>query len=67
MKITRRPTDPQVWEFHQLSAEEQDAVTRFVADAGHGTVVNPYSPIAISFTDPAVIDAFTRRFGQFME
>jgi len=67
MKITRRPTDPQTWEFHDLTSQEQDEVTRFVDQSGHGTLVNPYSPIAIAFTDRAVIDAFIARFGKYIE
>lgn len=67
MKITRRPTDPLTWEFHDLTPEEQDELTRFVEQSGDGRVVNPYSPIAIAFTDPSVVAAFVDRFGQFIE
>jgi hypothetical protein len=67
MKITQRPTNSDIWEFHDLTAEEQDEVTRFVEESGHGTLVNPYSPIAIAFTDPKVVDAFRQRFGKYIE
>ena len=67
MRITQKGSNPPTWEFNQVSEEERGEVAAFIEERRHGTVVNPWEPFLISFTDPAVIAAFTQKFGAYIE
>ena len=66
MQIVRKAEEPPTWEFNEVSEEDRRRVTAFIERSRHGTIVNPWEPFLVSFTEPAVIDAFVQEFGAEM-
>ena len=67
MRIIQKDANPPTWEFNEVSEAERGMVTEFIEQSRHGTLVNPWEPFLISFTDPHVIRAFEQQFGAYFE
>lgn len=66
MRITQRPSDPAIWEFHELDEAQRDEVARFI-ERWNCTIVNPWEPMAISLGKADAEQAFRQQFGASVE
>ncbi|MBL0420587.1 hypothetical protein JI739_09555 [Ramlibacter sp. AW1] len=64
MRIIQKDHNPPTFEFNEVTEEDRARVTAFVEHSGHGTIVNPWEPFLLSFTDPQVIESFRREFAR---
>jgi hypothetical protein len=67
MRILQKDGQPPTWEFNEVSEEDRRKVAEFIERTGHGTVVTPWEPFMISFTDPPVIAAFESEFDPYFD